>query len=189
MNAPTRRELAYARNYKRKAEDDAKPVNVQEGEYFSLVMLVIWTVSLRALPCILPSPTMSTINSHNWGGESECETACCSQNYPSLHRAALSRSLPNEHACFACLSTLPYSQWSLRKRLSHSYKEAPELASHQFTTLVLRFVESRHRQVQEQTTTIRKHWLLAINFTQNILIFPSLKRNSCKRGRHICSTY
>lgn len=64
MNVPTRRELTYTRKQKREAEDDAKPVNVQEGEYLSLVILVIWTTSLAALSCVLPSPAARTISSH-----------------------------------------------------------------------------------------------------------------------------
>lgn len=101
MNVPTRRELTYTRKQKREAEDDAKPVNVQEGEYLSLVILVIWTTSLTALSCILPSPTTRTISSHTGEVNLSAIQHAVLRIFP-LHTATIQDSF--WWACLLCLS-------------------------------------------------------------------------------------
>lgn len=139
-----------------------------------------------------PFSHTSTISSYT-GEVNECQTACCSQTCSSLHIGTVSRQFYKEHACLACLSIGLYSQLSLKKQLNHSCKEAPELASHHFTTLLFRFVESRGRPSSQTDCNylLQKHWLFTINFIQNILAFLSLKRkmDTCMVGTFTFNQY
>lgn len=144
-------------------------------------MLVIWTMSLKALSRILPSPTTSTISSHT--GEVNLSV----RQHAVLRIFPPSIELPFQESCIMSMLALLVSLYCYRVDClsgSNSITLAKRLLNWHPTTsphLCSDLWKADIDTVQEQITTT----CFTINFIQNILTFLSLKKYSYMHGRHI----